>query len=228
MTCPKSTSAPSRHPHRHADLRQRGQLHRPGGQGATPHLPARAGRQGDRGQRAAPQAGTDRRWRGRQLTRWRRWPRACSSGSTDATQTRCSSPPSQPPPPTATCTRPAPTAAARRVAAGGAGRTRQSRSASWSRPGCWPPARWPSLGSSPAPAAADHEAKQQAELGEERWLLLDQLPTQVTTRGHQRPDRWAGPSGAWPPTPSARRPAGRTGLRPHTARVGIAARRRGL
>ena len=118
------------------------------------------------------------------------------------------------PPPTATCTRPAATAAARRVAAGGAGRTRQSRSAGWSRPGCWPPARWPSLGSSPAPAAADHEAKQQAELGEERWLLLDQLPTQVTTRGHQRPDRWAGPSGAWPPTPSAGRPAGRRGVRP--------------
>jgi len=154
-----------------------------------PHLPARAGRQGDRGQRAAPQAGTDRRWRG---------PAAHPAGGDGPAPVRAGQPAlrrraavhrrASPRHRRQPVRAPAPTAAPRRVAAGGVGQTRQSRSAGWSRPGCWPPARWPSLGSSHAPAAADHEAKQQAELGEECWLLLDQLPTQVTTRRRRRPD----------------------------------------
>ena len=47
-------------PDRHPDLRQHSQLQRPGGQGAAPHLPARAGGQGDPGQRPAPQPGANR------------------------------------------------------------------------------------------------------------------------------------------------------------------------
>jgi NAD(P)-dependent dehydrogenase (short-subunit alcohol dehydrogenase family) len=46
-----------------AHLCQRGQLQRPGGQGAATHLPARAGGQRDPGQRPASQAGADRWWR---------------------------------------------------------------------------------------------------------------------------------------------------------------------
>jgi hypothetical protein len=70
-------------------------------------------------------------------------------GSTAAMSTGCSSPPSQPPPPMATCTYLSPTAALRLAAAGGAGPTRRLSSAGWPRSDCWPPAQSPSPGRHP-------------------------------------------------------------------------------
>jgi hypothetical protein len=134
-------------------------LQRPGGQDAATHLSARAGGQGDPGQCPASQAGADCWGRRPPGHRGRKWfPRAGSRGSTAAMSTGCSSPPSQPPPPMATCTHLSPTAALRLAAADGAGPTRRLTSAGWPRSDCWPPAQSPSPGSPPAPAGADLEA----------------------------------------------------------------------
>jgi NAD(P)-dependent dehydrogenase (short-subunit alcohol dehydrogenase family) len=112
---------------------------------------------------------------GRQLTLLEAMARACSSGSTAATWTRCSSPPSRPrhrrQPVRAQLRRPrpdawrpaAPAGPANRGPPAGRGRAAGRRLAR-RRPG--PDPLRPELTA---------QVKQQAELGEERWLLLDQL-----------------------------------------------------
>ena len=143
-----------------ADLRQRGQLQRPG-RSRRRHPPIRPSRWPARSWPApyTPSGEADRGGAGRLVTvaeadaprRFKQVNRRYVNGLQFAAEPA--------PPPMATCSpTPSPTAALRPAAAGGAGPTRRPRSAGWPRLDYWPPAHSPSHGSSPAPAGPDRGA----------------------------------------------------------------------